>query len=154
MTPVGGRVMQAVDRLGADRMAEFDKGFGADGIYVAVASQVVALARIVVVADRQHRRLRARHRRGDTLGRHRRREAPHAQAVVVLVWLLSRAVGGRRGRGDVVVILLAPPPWRSRPLTGTALILAGRDSMTARQGNANLVSRWPASPRPSSWLQR
>jgi NADH-quinone oxidoreductase subunit L len=34
-------------------MALFDKGFGADGIYVAVVSPVVKLARIVVTADRQ-----------------------------------------------------------------------------------------------------
>jgi NADH-quinone oxidoreductase subunit L len=53
MTPVGGSGDAAADRLGADRMAQFDKGFGADGVYVAVASQVVQLARIVVVADRQ-----------------------------------------------------------------------------------------------------
>jgi len=43
----------AAARLGADRMVLFDKGFGADGIYVAVASRVVQLARIVVTADRE-----------------------------------------------------------------------------------------------------
>jgi len=43
----------AADRLGPDRMALFDKGFGADGVYVAVASRVVQLARVVVLADRQ-----------------------------------------------------------------------------------------------------
>jgi len=43
----------AADRLGADRMAMFDRGFGTDGVYVAVASRVVQLARIVVVADRE-----------------------------------------------------------------------------------------------------
>jgi len=43
----------AADRLGADRMALFDRGFGADGVYVAVVSQVVQLARIVVIADRR-----------------------------------------------------------------------------------------------------
>jgi NADH-quinone oxidoreductase subunit L len=34
-------------------MALFDKGFGVDGIYVAVVSPVVKLARIVVTADRE-----------------------------------------------------------------------------------------------------
>ena len=43
----------AAGLLGAQRMALFDKGFGADGIYVAVVSPVVRLARIVVTADRQ-----------------------------------------------------------------------------------------------------
>jgi NADH-quinone oxidoreductase subunit L len=43
----------AADGLGADRMALFDRGFGADGVYVAIASQVVQLARVVVAADRQ-----------------------------------------------------------------------------------------------------
>jgi NADH-quinone oxidoreductase subunit L len=43
----------AVARLGAERMASFDQGYGADGVYVAVASRVVALAQIVVLADRQ-----------------------------------------------------------------------------------------------------
>ncbi len=43
----------AADRLGADRMAMFDRGFGTDGLYVAAASRVVQLARIVVVADRE-----------------------------------------------------------------------------------------------------
>ena len=43
----------AAERLGADRMVLFDKGFGTDGVYVAVASRVVQLARIVVVADRE-----------------------------------------------------------------------------------------------------
>jgi NADH-quinone oxidoreductase subunit L len=42
----------AAELLGARRMALFDKGFGADGIYVAVASPVFTLARIVVKADR------------------------------------------------------------------------------------------------------
>jgi len=42
----------AADLLGARRMAMFDKGFGADGIYVAVVSPVVKLARVVVLADR------------------------------------------------------------------------------------------------------
>jgi NADH-quinone oxidoreductase subunit L len=53
MTTVGGSGDAAVDRLGAERMTQFDQGFGADGIYVAIASKVVALARIVVIADRQ-----------------------------------------------------------------------------------------------------
>ncbi|MHB8184481.1 MAG: NADH-quinone oxidoreductase subunit 5 family protein [Dermatophilaceae bacterium] len=52
LAPVHGSG-DAADRLGTDRIALFDKGFGADGVYVAVASQVVQLARIVVVADRQ-----------------------------------------------------------------------------------------------------
>jgi NADH-quinone oxidoreductase subunit L len=43
----------AADFLGARRMALFDKGFGADGIYVAIVSPVVKLARIVVTADRE-----------------------------------------------------------------------------------------------------
>ena len=43
----------AADLLGARRMAMFDNGFGADGVYVAVVSPVVKLARIVVTADRQ-----------------------------------------------------------------------------------------------------
>jgi NADH-quinone oxidoreductase subunit L len=43
----------AAGLLGARRMAMFDKGFGADGVYVAVVSPVVMLARIVVKADRQ-----------------------------------------------------------------------------------------------------
>jgi NADH-quinone oxidoreductase subunit L len=43
----------AADLLGADRMVLFDKGFGVDGIYVAVVSPVVKLAQIVVTADRQ-----------------------------------------------------------------------------------------------------
>jgi NADH-quinone oxidoreductase subunit L len=43
----------AADLLGTRRMALFDKGFGADGIYVAVMSPVVKLARIVVTADRE-----------------------------------------------------------------------------------------------------
>ncbi|MEO8556241.1 MAG: hypothetical protein ABI474_06185, partial [Actinomycetota bacterium] len=43
----------AADRLGAERMALFDRGLGADGVYVAMASQVVRLADIVVIADRQ-----------------------------------------------------------------------------------------------------
>jgi NADH-quinone oxidoreductase subunit L len=43
----------AADLLGARRMALFDKGFGADGIYVAVVSPVFTLARIVVTIDRQ-----------------------------------------------------------------------------------------------------
>lgn len=42
----------AADLLGARRMALFDKGFGADGIYVAVVSPMFMLARIVVKADR------------------------------------------------------------------------------------------------------
>ena len=42
----------AADLLGARRMALFDKGFGVDGIYVAVVSPVFMLARIVVKADR------------------------------------------------------------------------------------------------------
>ncbi len=52
LAPVDG-IGDAAGRLGADRMALFDKGFGADGVYVAVASQVVRLADIVVIADRQ-----------------------------------------------------------------------------------------------------
>ena len=43
----------AADRLGAGRMVMFDKGFGADGVYVAAVSPVVRLARIVVAADRE-----------------------------------------------------------------------------------------------------
>jgi NADH-quinone oxidoreductase subunit L len=43
----------AAARLGAERMVQFDQGYGADGVYVAVASRVVALAQIVVLADRQ-----------------------------------------------------------------------------------------------------
>ena len=42
----------AADRLGAERIALFDRGLGADGVYVAMASQVVRLADIVVIADR------------------------------------------------------------------------------------------------------
>jgi NADH-quinone oxidoreductase subunit L len=42
----------AADLLGARRIALFDKGLGADGIYVAVVSPVFILARIVVKADR------------------------------------------------------------------------------------------------------
>ena len=52
MAPVHGSG-DAADRLGASRMALFDRGFGADGVYVAVVSQVVRLARIVVTADRE-----------------------------------------------------------------------------------------------------
>ncbi len=43
----------AAVRLGADRMALFDRGLGADGVYAAAWSRVVQLARIVVVADRE-----------------------------------------------------------------------------------------------------
>jgi len=43
----------AADFLGARRIALFDKGFGVDGIYVAIVSPVVRLARIVVKADRE-----------------------------------------------------------------------------------------------------
>jgi NADH-quinone oxidoreductase subunit L len=43
----------AADLLGVHRIALFDKGFGADGIYVAVVSPVFKLARIVVTADRK-----------------------------------------------------------------------------------------------------
>jgi NADH-quinone oxidoreductase subunit L len=42
----------AADLLGARRIALFDKDFGVDGIYVAIVSPVVKLARIVVTADR------------------------------------------------------------------------------------------------------
>ena len=52
LAPVDG-IGDAAARLGADRMALFDRGLGADGVYVAVASQVVRLADIVVVADRE-----------------------------------------------------------------------------------------------------
>jgi NADH-quinone oxidoreductase subunit L len=52
LAPVDG-IGDAAERLGADRMALFDRGLGADGVYVAVASQVVRLADIVVIADRQ-----------------------------------------------------------------------------------------------------
>jgi len=52
LAPVDG-IGDAAARLGADRMALFDRGLGADGVYVALASQVVRLADIVVVADRQ-----------------------------------------------------------------------------------------------------
>ena len=34
-------------------MALFDRGLGADGVYVAIASRVVQLAQVVVIADRQ-----------------------------------------------------------------------------------------------------
>jgi NADH-quinone oxidoreductase subunit L len=53
LTPEHGSGDAAADHLGTDRMVQFDRGFGADGVYVAVASKVVSLARIVVVADRQ-----------------------------------------------------------------------------------------------------
>jgi NADH-quinone oxidoreductase subunit L len=43
----------AVGLLGARRMALFDDGFGVDGVYVALVSPVVTLARVVVKADRQ-----------------------------------------------------------------------------------------------------
>jgi NADH-quinone oxidoreductase subunit L len=43
----------AADLLGARRIALFDKDLGADGIYVAIVSPVVKLARIVVTADRE-----------------------------------------------------------------------------------------------------
>jgi NADH-quinone oxidoreductase subunit L len=43
----------AADLLGSRRIALFDKGFGVDGIYVAIVSPVVRLARIVVTADRE-----------------------------------------------------------------------------------------------------
>jgi NADH-quinone oxidoreductase subunit L len=43
----------AADLLGSRRMALFDKGFGVDGIYVAIVSPVVRLARVVVTADRE-----------------------------------------------------------------------------------------------------
>ena len=43
----------AAERLGAERMAMFDRGLGVDGLYVAVASRVVQLARVVVIADRE-----------------------------------------------------------------------------------------------------
>jgi NADH-quinone oxidoreductase subunit L len=43
----------AADLLGARRTEMFDKGFGVDGIYVAVVSPVVKLARVVVLADRE-----------------------------------------------------------------------------------------------------
>ena len=52
LAPVDG-IGDAAARLGAGRMALFDRGLGADGVYVALASQVVRLADIVVVADRQ-----------------------------------------------------------------------------------------------------
>ena len=52
LAPVDG-IGDAAARLGADRRALFDRGLGADGVYVALASQVVRLADIVVVADRQ-----------------------------------------------------------------------------------------------------
>jgi NADH-quinone oxidoreductase subunit L len=53
MAPVDGSGDVAADRLGAERMALCDRGLGADGVYVGVASGVVQLARIVVTADRQ-----------------------------------------------------------------------------------------------------
>jgi len=43
----------AADLLGSRRIALFDKGFGVDGIYVAIVSPVVKLAWIVVKADRE-----------------------------------------------------------------------------------------------------
>lgn len=52
LAPADG-IGDAAARLGADRMALFDRGFGADGVYVALASQVVRLADVVVIADRQ-----------------------------------------------------------------------------------------------------
>ena len=52
LTPVHGSG-DASDRLGPDRVTKFDQGYGADGVYVALADRVVQLARIVVVADRQ-----------------------------------------------------------------------------------------------------
>jgi NADH-quinone oxidoreductase subunit L len=53
IAPING-IGDAADRLlGARRMAMFDQGFGADGVYVAVVSPVVKLARIVVTGDRQ-----------------------------------------------------------------------------------------------------
>ena len=52
LAPVDG-IGDAAARLCADRRALFDRGLGADGVYVALASQVVRLADIVVVADRQ-----------------------------------------------------------------------------------------------------
>jgi NADH-quinone oxidoreductase subunit L len=53
MAPITGTGDAAVRLLGARRMVMFDKGFGADGVYVAVVSPVVRLARVVVTADRQ-----------------------------------------------------------------------------------------------------
>jgi NADH-quinone oxidoreductase subunit L len=53
IAPLDG-IGDAADRLlGARRMAMFDKGFGADGVYVAVVSPVFKLARVVVSGDRQ-----------------------------------------------------------------------------------------------------
>jgi NADH-quinone oxidoreductase subunit L len=52
MAPIHGSGDAAV-HLGADRMTLFDNGFGADGVYVAVVSPVVKLARVVVTADRE-----------------------------------------------------------------------------------------------------
>jgi NADH-quinone oxidoreductase subunit L len=43
----------AAERLGAERMVMFDQGYGADGVYVAVANRVVQLAWVVVLLDRQ-----------------------------------------------------------------------------------------------------
>jgi NADH-quinone oxidoreductase subunit L len=51
MAPVNG-IGDAADRLGADRMALFDRDLGMDNVYVGVASGVVQLARVVVKADR------------------------------------------------------------------------------------------------------
>jgi NADH-quinone oxidoreductase subunit L len=53
LAPITGTGDAAVRLLGARRMVMFDKGFGADGVYVAVVSPVVKLARIVVTGDRQ-----------------------------------------------------------------------------------------------------
>jgi NADH-quinone oxidoreductase subunit L len=53
LAPIDGIGDAADNLLGARRMAMFDKGFGADGVYVAVVSPVVKLAGIVVTGDRQ-----------------------------------------------------------------------------------------------------
>jgi NADH-quinone oxidoreductase subunit L len=51
LAPADG-IGDAASRLGAGRMTLFDRGLGADGVYVAVADGVVQLARVVVSADR------------------------------------------------------------------------------------------------------
>ena len=53
MAPINGTGDAAVSLLGSRRMVIFDKGFGADGVYVAAVLPVVKLARVVVTADRE-----------------------------------------------------------------------------------------------------
>jgi len=53
MAPITGTGDAALSLLGSRRMVMFDKGFGADGVYVAAVLPVVKLARVVVTADRE-----------------------------------------------------------------------------------------------------